>query len=208
MKTHPSQVDAEDEPSTDDEPRHDAAAEIVSVRAPTGLGGVSIGLAVFLVAGAVGLHWFQSRHSSPADSIVTTFAGYGRLDSFPDQAGAFFVVSNAGPHRVVSRGIGPSAEKQSVQVRQEGRWVDTDGWLSPGARSFELGPEESREVAVLVSTNLEWRVGIRVRKVAWIDYCPALVESMLPHRWRRIPAFNEVWSEPVPPLPSVEVPQR
>lgn len=62
-----------------------------------------------------------------------------RLDSYPGKSFAFFVVSNTGPHRLVSRGIGASTEMQLVQLRQRDHWVESAGWLSPGAEGFALG---------------------------------------------------------------------
>jgi hypothetical protein len=136
-------------------------------------------------------------------SISTTFVRYGVYQHLvyqhlTNEPAAYFIVRNTGTGALYCKGVADSYRRQFVQVLSPSGWVDTRPWLAVDG-NFHLSPGESREVAVLVETNLSWRVAFEFRKTGFVDVCPWFVWRILPKMMRGIPEFHEIWSESVPP---------
>src|SRR5205823_6016219 len=108
-------------------------------------------------------------------AVSIAFSRYGIFSMDSNWPCSFFVISNSSSRRVLCSGVGASSEQQLTQLLSQNGWVDTDCWLSPGASYFYLSPGESREVPVLVRTNLTWRIRFRFRETGFVDHCPWFV---------------------------------
>lgn len=127
------------------------------------------------------------------------FTHFGTLPGWwrTNQMCGFFMVSNAGPRRLIFRGVGASSEQQVTQVLTREGWVTTNCWLSPGAAYFCLDPGQSREVPVSIEDNVSWKIRFRFRESGFVDVCPEFIWSILPERLQELPTPHYVWTEPV-----------
>lgn len=147
-----------------------------------------------LFAGGITLLWPDDR---PA-SISVEFSRFETTTLRTNMPLGILVISNTCSRNLFCHGVGASYEQQITQVLSPEGWVDTHCWLSPGAGWFRLSPGETREVPVLVETNLPWRIKFRVRRSEAADIFPWYVRRYLPDTVSANAGFREIWSPAVP----------
>jgi hypothetical protein len=155
-----------------------------------------------ILLGVIGLFvvaMVSFRPSNDRASVSITFSHYGTLWIDTNLPCGFFKIHNNSSRLVICRGVGASSEQQLTQILSPQGWIDTRCWLSPGAAYFYLAPGASREVPILVETNLPWRIRVRIREAGLIDGCPWFLLPWLPEKARRIPDSQEICSEAVQP---------
>jgi len=173
-------------------------------------------IALCVLAGAVALFWA----SAGKPSVSVRFARYGTyrpgLDpyqaEFSNKLCAFIRISNSGPCRVfISGGAIASSpwSQQFVQINPPAGWTSGGIWPCPGLplTGLTLLRGESRELPILVQTNLPWKVSIQFRAVGMaeqlgldssVERSPRFVRRLLRKILPRTPPYRTVWTDPVP----------
>lgn len=173
-------------------------------------------IAFCVLAGAAGLFWASA--GKPSVSVRFTRYGIYRPGLDPYQAEfsnkrcAFVRISNSGPCRVlIPAGVIASSpwSQQFVQINLPTGWTSAGFWPCLGLplTGLTLLRGESRELPILLQTNLPWKVSFKFREVGMaeqlgldssVEGSPRFLRRLLRKMLPRTPTYRTVWTDPVP----------